>query len=172
MNETPNREAVPGPAAPNSAAADIGSRFLRYLPFITIAHFLIGLPALIASLALVGIYLVSLLVWSGNKTPDSPSQEASREAATDEFSSLIASCMEKLDARHRDILTLRNSLNHSYDEIAQTLGINVGTVKSRIARARENLRALLAEMCPEFAPESAPADWFEPNRASGRLAAA
>ena len=29
-----------------------GSRFLRYLPFITVAHFVIGLPALIASLAL------------------------------------------------------------------------------------------------------------------------
>jgi len=41
MSETPNHD-----------AAAIGSRFLRYLPFITIAHFLIGLPALIASLAL------------------------------------------------------------------------------------------------------------------------
>lgn len=102
----------------------------------------------------------------------SEAPDPSREAATGEFSALIASCMEKLDARHREILTLRNNLNHSYDEIAQTLGINVGTVKSRIARARENLRTLLAEMCPEFAPESAPSDWFEPARASGRLAAA
>src|SRR3954466_12927118 len=102
----------------------------------------------------------------------SEAPDPSREAATGEFSALIANCMEKLDARHREILTLRNSLNHSYDEIAQTLGINVGTVKSRIARARENLRTLLAEMCPEFAPESAPSDWFEPTRASGRLAAA
>jgi RNA polymerase sigma-70 factor, ECF subfamily len=102
----------------------------------------------------------------------SEAPDPSREAATGEFSVLIASCMEKLDARHREILTLRNILNHSYDEIAHALGINVGTVKSRIARARENLRTLLAEMCPEFAPESAPSDWFEPSRASGRLAAA
>jgi RNA polymerase sigma-70 factor (ECF subfamily) len=77
--------------------------------------------------------------------------------------------MEKLDARHREILTLRNLLNHSYDEIAQSLGINVGTVKSRIARARGNLRALLVEACPEFSPDAAPADWFEPTRATGRL---
>lgn len=102
----------------------------------------------------------------------SEAPDPSREAATGEFSTLIATCMERLDARHREILTLRNILNHSYDEIAQALGINVGTVKSRIARARENLRTLLAEMCPEFAPESAPSDWFEPARASGRLAAA
>ncbi len=40
------------------------------------------LMVLIASLALLGIYLVSLLVWSGSTTPDSPSQEASREATT------------------------------------------------------------------------------------------
>ena len=102
----------------------------------------------------------------------SEAPDPSREAATGEFSMLISTCMEKLDARHREILTLRNILNHSYDEIAHTLGINVGTVKSRIARARENLRTLLAEMCPEFAPEAAPSDWFEPARSSGRLAAA
>ncbi|MBL0915699.1 MAG: hypothetical protein IBJ13_09340 [Sphingopyxis sp.] len=33
-------------------ASVLGARLLRYLPLITIAHFLIGLPALIASLAL------------------------------------------------------------------------------------------------------------------------
>ena len=52
MSETPNRDTTPGPAVSASDVATIGSRFLRYLPFITIAHFLIGLPALIASLAL------------------------------------------------------------------------------------------------------------------------
>lgn len=52
MSETPNHDAAPPPAASATDAAAIGSRFLRYLPFITIAHFLIGLPALIASLAL------------------------------------------------------------------------------------------------------------------------
>ena len=52
MTETPNREAAPDAGAPANVAADLGSRFLRYLPFITVAHFLIGLPALIASLAL------------------------------------------------------------------------------------------------------------------------
>ena len=52
MTETPNREAAPDAGAPANVAADLGSRFLRYLPFITVAHFVIGLPALIASLAL------------------------------------------------------------------------------------------------------------------------
>jgi RNA polymerase sigma-70 factor (ECF subfamily) len=98
--------------------------------------------------------------------------DPARTATTDEFAALVESCMEKLDPRHREILTLRNLLHRSYDEIASALGINVGTVKSRIARARENLRTLLAEACPEFAPDASPADWFEPARAGGRLALA
>ncbi len=99
----------------------------------------------------------------------SESPDPARAATSDEFSNLVAACMEKLDPRHREILTLRNLLHRSYDEIAATLGINVGTVKSRIARARENLRALLAEACPEFAPEEGPSAWFEPARSVGRL---
>jgi RNA polymerase sigma-70 factor, ECF subfamily len=98
---------------------------------------------------------------------DAPSP--AREAVAGEFSALVTSCMEKLDARHREILTLRNLLNHSYDEIAQALGINVGTVKSRIARARGNLRVLLAEACPEMSADATPGDWFEPARATGRI---
>lgn len=98
--------------------------------------------------------------------------DPARTSATNEFADLVATCMEKLDAQHREILTLRNLLHRPYDEIAQTLGINVGTVKSRIARARENLRALLTEACPEFAPEAEPSEWFEPVRNAGRLALA
>lgn len=98
--------------------------------------------------------------------------EPARAAVSSEFSTLVSDCMEKLDARHREILTLRNLLNHSYQEIAAALGINVGTVKSRIARARGSLRTLIAETCPEFAADAEPSDWFEPARNGGRLAVA
>lgn len=98
--------------------------------------------------------------------------EPSRAAVSAEFSTLVGDCMEKLDARHREILALRNLLNHSYQQIAAALGINVGTVKSRIARARSSLRALMAETCPEFAADAEPSDWFESARNGGRLAVA
>ena len=40
------------------------------------------LMVLIAALVLVGIYLAGMLIWSGLRSPDHPTQEASREAAT------------------------------------------------------------------------------------------
>jgi len=80
--------------------------------------------------------------------------DPAQETVTNEFADLIASCMEKLDARQREILTMRNTLHLSYEDIARALGINVGTVKSRIARARENLRKLIAECAPEFDRQS------------------
>lgn len=92
------------------------------------------------------------------------SQNPVQETVTSEFTDLIASCMEKLDSRHREILTMRNILNLPYEEIARALSINVGTVKSRIARARENLRQLLAEAAPEFDPEGSPSDFFVSSR--------
>ena len=102
-----------------------------------------------------------------------PSNDPAQEAATGEFTTLIAACMDRLDRRHREILTMRNMLNLPYEEIAQTLRINVGTVKSRIARAREQLRELIAENCPEFAPDTPAVDYFLPARAAyGRPALA
>ncbi|MFP4165611.1 MAG: RNA polymerase sigma factor [Opitutales bacterium] len=61
-------------------------------------------------------------------------------ALTQEFVDRVSECMEGLGSKHREILVLRNVKNLSYEEIADLLGVNVGTVKSRIARARESLR--------------------------------
>lgn len=96
------------------------------------------------------------------------SEEAgpSRQAASEEFVTLVADCMTQLDAGHREILVMRNQLHRPYDEIASALGINVGTVKSRIARARGKLRDLMIEACPEFSAEAAAREWFEPVRSS------
>jgi RNA polymerase sigma-70 factor (ECF subfamily) len=91
-------------------------------------------------------------------------QDPAQQTVAREFTSVVDHCMQGLDAHQREILTLRNVLHRSYEEIAATLGINVGTVKSRIARARESLRMRLAETFPEFAPETAPSQWFLPSQ--------
>jgi RNA polymerase sigma-70 factor (ECF subfamily) len=97
-----------------------------------------------------------------------PAQEASR----DEFVEAVEDCMGRLEPSQRQILAMRSMLDQSYEEIAAVLGINVGTVKSRIARARERLRGQLSEVCPDFAEDTDPANWFEPARGSGHVAVA
>ena len=90
-----------------------------------------------------------------------------RAAVATEFAELIDVCMTRLGPRPREILTLRNIRNLTYGEIARSLGISVGTVKSRLARARGSLRVLLAEACPEFGPGARPEAWFDPVRPAG-----
>jgi RNA polymerase sigma-70 factor (ECF subfamily) len=92
-------------------------------------------------------------------------RDPAQETVTSEFTTLVAACMERLDPRHREILVMRNVLDLSYEEIARSLGINVGTVKSRIARAREYLRTLLAGSCPELTPALSLNDFFLAARA-------
>lgn len=64
---------------------------------------------------------------------------------TQEFVDRVFACMQYLNDKHKEVLILRNVKNLTYDEIAQQLEISVGTVKSRIARARESLRSHLGE---------------------------
>jgi RNA polymerase sigma-70 factor (ECF subfamily) len=99
--------------------------------------------------------------------PD-PAVEASRS----EFTGAVEACLGRLEASQRQILVMRSVLDQSYEEIAAALGINVGTVKSRISRARERLRSLLGEECPDFAPDTHSSGWFETSRAAGHVALA
>jgi len=75
----------------------------------------------------------------------SPEPNPGQLQATQELVDEVAKAMSMINAAHREILTLRNVKNLSYEEIGQALGINVGTVKSRIARARESLRAAMGD---------------------------
>ncbi len=55
----------------------------------------------------------------------------------------VQAALEELEPEYRAALTLRVLQERSYAEIAEILGIREGTVKSRIARAREKMRAAL-----------------------------
>lgn len=59
---------------------------------------------------------------------------------------LLQEAMSSLDAQQRQILTLRVVNDLSYTEIAQVLSLKEGTVKSRLARARDTLRKKLEKI--------------------------
>jgi len=67
---------------------------------------------------------------------------------------LITQALRSMDERLRVALVLRDIEGLSYNEIADTLQISLGTVKSRILRGREALKARLQRQAPELAPES------------------
>ena len=57
----------------------------------------------------------------------------------------VAEGLERLTLEHRQVLVMREIHGLSYAEIGQVLGLEEGTVKSRIARARGALRKVLTE---------------------------
>jgi RNA polymerase sigma-70 factor, ECF subfamily len=56
----------------------------------------------------------------------------------------IQRMLNQLPKQQRAALILRDIEGLSYDEIAETMGISLGTVKSRISRGREQMRLGLA----------------------------
>jgi len=73
----------------------------------------------------------------------SKGESPAEATVTQEFVDRVSECMHDLNSKHKEVLILRNVQNMSYDQIAVQLDISVGTVKSRIARARESLRELM-----------------------------
>jgi RNA polymerase sigma-70 factor (ECF subfamily) len=76
-----------------------------------------------------------------------PTEAADVELAKAEFVRMLEREMAELPVNFREVLVLRNVEGLSYEQIAAVLRCSVGTVKSRIARARESLReAMKAEL--------------------------
>jgi len=55
----------------------------------------------------------------------------------------IQNALEKLPVKFREIILLCDQEEMSYQEIGETLGIPIGTVMSRLSRARKAMRELL-----------------------------
>ena len=79
------------------------------------------------------------------------SQEAEVQ---DDSSEQLIDLLEQLSKEHRTILILIDVEKLSYGEASDTLNIEVGTVRSRLARARISFRKLLEEQGTILRPES------------------
>ena len=63
-------------------------------------------------------------------------------AQLDERNALLRRCLERLPARHRDVVYLRFYVDESLESIAAALHCSVGTVKSRLFHALDKLRSM------------------------------
>jgi len=72
--------------------------------------------------------------------PDALSQVQSAELAK-----RVGGALTRLDGKYREVIELYHYENLTYDEIAGTLGVPIGTVMTRIFRARQKLAQLLHE---------------------------
>ena len=52
----------------------------------------------------------------------------------------VLACLDSLGDEHREVLILRDIRGFSYDEIAEILDCSMGTVKSKISRARNKFK--------------------------------
>jgi len=84
----------------------------------------------------------------GANVLDVPSDEPSAEDALvgRAEQDLVRSALADLPAIFREIIILRELEGLTYQEIARATGIPIGTVMSRLARARDQLRGRLAEL--------------------------
>lgn len=65
----------------------------------------------------------------------------------------LASALAALPAKDRDVLLLIAWGDLTYDEVAQALGIPIGTVRSRLNRGRRKVRAALGDTNPMIEEE-------------------
>ncbi|MGB6242956.1 MAG: sigma-70 family RNA polymerase sigma factor [Castellaniella sp.] len=78
----------------------------------------------------------------GLETPD-PAPGPEQQLEAQQRIRQLETALAALPAAHREILLLREIEGMSYEDIAQTLELNPGTVRSRLARARAALLAVL-----------------------------
>jgi RNA polymerase sigma-70 factor (ECF subfamily) len=88
----------------------------------------------------------------GDLQRDFPTYELGPESEliSKEQTSQIQIAIDSLPAKYKQAIILRHSQDKSYEEIAEELRIPLGTVKVRIFRAREMLKARMKEQLRRF----------------------
>ena len=96
---------------------------------------------------------------------DSPFESARQS----QLRATVEAALREVPESFRTVVILREIEGMAYDEIAEILGIHMGTVKSRLLRGRAALRSVLAARLPEFAHSTGKK---APRSASSMIAAA
>ncbi len=89
---------------------------------------------------------------TGTLTVDPPSHNPSALDLLEkkDIQQSIQKCINSLDEEFRAVLVLRDIQGFSYNEISDLLSITLGTVKSRLFRARDNMKTCLKKTLGEL----------------------
>ena len=77
---------------------------------------------------------------------DDSSPDPAAEVQSKELYRIAAKTLMGLDEAHRAVIVLRDIEGMSYARIAEVLGIELGTVRSRLSRARSKMRDILEDI--------------------------
>jgi RNA polymerase sigma-70 factor (ECF subfamily) len=77
---------------------------------------------------------------------DDSSPDPAAVAENQELCELLTKALKKLDEAQRTVIVLRDIEGMSYAGVAEVLNVELGTVKSRLSRARGNLKEILEGM--------------------------
>ena len=83
-------------------------------------------------------------------SPADDSASPEKKVMQIEMRKSISTSIQELPEDMRSAIIMRDIHGYSYDEIADILGVNVGTIKSRISRGREKLREKLSNFSELF----------------------
>ncbi len=85
--------------------------------------------------------------YSSEELPDraDPGAGPEQEAIAGDEARRLRAAIERLPEKYRSVITLYHLQSRQYDEIAQVLEIPIGTVKTHLFRAKEQLRRMLNE---------------------------
>jgi len=78
-------------------------------------------------------------------SPDDDPQHPVYQHRRRRFVAKLQQAIEKLPPKFKSVFVLRVQENRSYEEISEALGLTMGTVMSRLSRARTRLRKELGE---------------------------
>ena len=81
------------------------------------------------------------------------SQDPLADALNSELARLINHCLDSLSEDHRFAMVMIDIEGYQYDEAAESIGVSIGTVKSRLNRARARMRDCVQQQ-PELLPAS------------------
>src|SRR5437867_1899008 len=90
--------------------------------------------------------------WRATREPSAPTWTATSTGRPDDLDrkrflkEAVDQCVDQLPTHHRAVFVLRELEGKSYAEIADITGCNLGTVKSRLNRARNSFAQLIGPL--------------------------